>query len=53
MFLYVPGTVVMGGSVVGTAVVGSVPTSIEHCPKNLIVCVSTYKNTLKYFYVIT
>ena len=48
MIIYVPGSVVTGASVVAKGVVGSVLTSIVHCPKNLIVCVSTYKNTLKY-----
>ena len=46
--MYVPGSVVMGAAVVGRGVVGSDLTSIAHCPKNLIVYVSTFTNTLKY-----
>ena len=49
--MYVPGSVVMGAAVVGRGVVGSDLTSIAHCPKNLIVYVSKFTNTLKYLYL--
>ena len=51
MIIYLPGSVVMGAAVVGIGVVGSVITSIAHCPKNLIVYVSKFTNTLKYLYL--
>ena len=49
MIIYLPSSVVMGADVVGRDVVGSVLISIAHCTKNLIVYVSTFTNTLKYF----
>ena len=48
MIIYVPGSVVMGAAVVRRGVGGSVLTSVAYCPKNLIVYVSTFTNTLKY-----
>ena len=48
MYIYVPGSVVMGAAVVRRGVGGSVLTSVAYCPKNLIVYVSTFTNTLKY-----
>ena len=48
VYIYVPGSVVMGAAVVRRGVGGSVLTSVAYCPKNLIVYVSTFTNTLKY-----